>query len=108
MFGATDVTAVLPPGPSMSGTFYSHARNQSVGYTLAYPPGHSAGTPLPLVVMLHGFGANHATALSRMSPAQAVALHVNGQLLAPMAMVTVDGGRGYPGIRTPATTPWPW
>jgi enterochelin esterase-like enzyme len=84
-----------PLGPSMSGTFYSHARNQSVGYTLAYPPGHSAGTPLPLIVMLHGFGANHATALSRMSPAQAVALHVNGQLLAPMAMVTVDGGRGY-------------
>jgi enterochelin esterase-like enzyme len=83
------------PGPSTSGTFYSRARNQSVGYTLAYPPNHPVGAPLPLVVMLHGFGANHATALSGMSPAQAVALHVDGQLLAPMAMVTVDGGRGY-------------
>jgi enterochelin esterase-like enzyme len=30
-----------------------------------------------------------------MSPVQAVALRVNGELLAPMAMVTVDGGRGY-------------
>jgi len=83
------------PGTSMSGRFYSHARNQTVGYTIAYPPNDPVGTPLPLVVMLHGFGANHATALSRMSPAQAVALHVNGEPLAPMAMVTVDGGRGY-------------
>ena len=30
-----------------------------------------------------------------MSPAQAVALKVNGKALAPMAMVTVDGGGGY-------------
>ncbi len=82
-------------GPMVSGTFYSHARNQTVGYTIAYPPNHPVGTPLPLIVMLHGFGANHATALSRMSPVQAVALRVNGELLAPMAMVTVDGGRGY-------------
>jgi hypothetical protein len=83
------------PGASMSGTFHSHARNRTVGYTIAYPPSHPVGTELPLVVMLHGFGANHATALSSMSPAQAVALHVSGELLAPMAMVTVDGGRGY-------------
>jgi S-formylglutathione hydrolase FrmB len=30
-----------------------------------------------------------------MSPAQAVALKINGRLLGPMAMVTVDGGNGY-------------
>jgi hypothetical protein len=63
-----------PLGASMSGTFHSHARNRAVGYTIAYPPGHPVGTRLPLVVMLHGFGANHATALSNMSPAQAMAL----------------------------------
>jgi pimeloyl-ACP methyl ester carboxylesterase len=82
-------------GASMSGKFQSHARNRAVGYTIAYPPNHPVGSELPLVVMLHGFGANHATALSNMSPAQAMALRVNGALLAPMAMVTVDGGRGY-------------
>jgi enterochelin esterase-like enzyme len=82
-------------GRSISGTFYSHARNRRVGYTIAYPPNHPAGSPLPLIVMLHGFGANHATALSKMSPAQAMALHVNGELLPSMAMVTVDGGGGY-------------
>jgi enterochelin esterase-like enzyme len=84
-----------PPGPSSSRTFYSAARRRTVGYTIAYPPGHRAGDQLPLVVMLHGYGANHADALVGMSPAQAVALQVDGGPLAPMALVTVDGGNGY-------------
>ena len=82
-------------GPSSSRTFYSAARRRTVGYTIAYPPGHRAGDELPLVVMLHGYGGNHADALVGMSPAQAVALQVDGGPLAPMAMVTVDGGNGY-------------
>ena len=82
-------------GPSRSGTFYSRARNHTVGYTLAYPPGHCPGSRLPLVVMLHGFGADHATALVGMTPAEALALRVGGVPLAPMALVTVDGGGGY-------------
>jgi pimeloyl-ACP methyl ester carboxylesterase len=45
--------------------------------------------------MLHGYGDDHTTALSGMSPAQAVALRVGGAPLPPMAMVTVDGGDGY-------------
>ncbi len=84
-----------PPGPSVSGEFYSHARNRTVGYTIGYPPSHRPGDSLPLVVMLHGFGANHTNALAGMSPAQAVALKVDGTSLAPMALVTVDGGGGY-------------
>lgn len=82
-------------GPSLSSTFYSKARNRNVGYTIAYPPGYSQGSALPLVVMLHGFGGDHVDALAGMSPAQAVALHIDGKLLAPMAIVTVDGGDGY-------------
>ena len=84
-----------PLGPSMSGTFASRARNRKVGYTIAYPPGHGPGSPLPLIVMLHGFGADHTTALVGMSPAQAVALRVDGYAVAPMALVTMDGGGGY-------------
>ncbi len=87
--------AFSPSGSSLSGTFSSRARHRSVGYTLAYPPGHGPGSSLPLIVMLHGFGASHTTALSEMSPAQAMALQVDGRPLAPMAMVTVDGGGGY-------------
>jgi fermentation-respiration switch protein FrsA (DUF1100 family) len=82
-------------GPSTTGTFVSRARNRTVGYTIAYPPGYKSGVALPLVVMLHGFGGNHTNALAGMTPAQAVALKVGGQPLAPMAMVTVDGGGGY-------------
>ena len=97
--GGCDVAAVplrySSPGPSSSGTFYSEARHTTVGYTLAYPPGHGPGSALPLVVMLHGFGGNHRTALAGMSPAQAVALEVAGRPLTPMALVTVDGGGGY-------------
>ena len=84
-----------PPGPSLSGTFRSAARRRPVGYTIAYPPGHHLGDELPLVVMLHGYGASHADALAGMSPAQALALRPGGRPLVPVAMVTVDGGNGY-------------
>jgi enterochelin esterase-like enzyme len=97
--GACDVTAPPlefgQPGPSTSGTFDSQARNRTVGYTVAYPPGHGPGSALPLVVMLHGYGGNHTDAVAGMSPAQALALRVDGTPLPPMAMVTVDGGGGY-------------
>jgi S-formylglutathione hydrolase FrmB len=84
-----------PVGRTVTGTFYSRARNRNVGYTVAYPPGHRAGTPVPLVVMLHGAGGNHAHSVSGMQPAQAVALRIDGKPLPPMAMVTVDGGPHY-------------
>jgi pimeloyl-ACP methyl ester carboxylesterase len=45
--------------------------------------------------MLHGYGGNHASALVGMSPAQALAVTINGGTLAPVSMVTVDGGDGY-------------
>jgi hypothetical protein len=96
-----------PAGPSITSSFYSRARHQQVGYTIAYPPGHRPGAALPLVVMLHGYGGNHAHALSGMSPAQALALHVGGAPLAPMAMVTADGGGGYWNPH-PGDNPWPW
>jgi len=84
-----------PLGPSFSGQFYSAARRQEVGYTIAYPPGHRPGSQLPLIVALHAYGGNHLRTLTRMSLAQALALRVNGRALPPMAMVAADGGGGY-------------
>jgi enterochelin esterase-like enzyme len=92
---APDLAPCATPGPALSGTFYSRARNTAVGYTIAYPPGHRPGDRLPLVIMLHGEGGNHANAVSGMSPAQALALRADGAPLPPMAIVTVDGGDGY-------------
>ena len=82
-------------GHSVSGSFHSRARRRAVGYTIAWPPGAAPGTPLPLIVMLHGNGGNHTDALSDLRPDEAVALVVDGHPLPPMAMVTVDGGGGY-------------
>ena len=79
-------------GTSYSGHFFSRARQRSVGYTIAYPPGHQRGDTLSLIVVLHGYGDDHATALKGMTPAQAVALRPRRE---PMAIVTVDGGNGY-------------
>jgi S-formylglutathione hydrolase FrmB len=45
--------------------------------------------------MLHGEGGSHRHALAGLTPAQAVALIVDGKPLPTMALVTVDGGRGY-------------
>src|SRR4029079_7344488 len=78
----------------------SRPRRRSVGYTIASPPGHRRGDELPLVVVLHGYGGNHANALAGMSPAQAVALKSGGRpgsamARSPMALGTVDGGGGY-------------
>jgi pimeloyl-ACP methyl ester carboxylesterase len=87
-------------GPSVSGHFFSSARQQDVGYTIAWPPGFKPGDLLPLVVMLHGDGGTHDTAIKGMSPAQLLALvdpHDPKRLKSsvPTALVTVDGGNGY-------------
>jgi hypothetical protein len=82
-------------GRSISGEFFSHARRRTVGYTLAYPPGHGPGSQLPLVVVLHGYGANHTKALTSMTLPQACALEAGGRRLQPMALISVDGGDDY-------------
>jgi len=92
----TDFSYPAALGPTLSGTSYSAARGREVGYAIGYPPGFGPGDPLPLVVMLHGFGGNHLSALASLTPAQAVALRdADGRPLPPMALATVDGGNGY-------------
>jgi pimeloyl-ACP methyl ester carboxylesterase len=85
----------IPAGASVSGRFYSRARHRSVGYTISYPHLYTPLVHLPLIVMLHGYGKNHSTALFGMTPVEALSLLVNNKALRPMAMVTVDGGDGY-------------
>ncbi len=97
-----------PLGPGLSGRFFSRARRRTVGYTIAYPPGHDPGSVLPLIVVLHGYGANHTDALAGLSLPQALALHVNGRPLPPpwpwwRRTVAADTG-----TRTGATIPWAW
>lgn len=85
----------VPAGQSISGRFFSHARNREVGYTIGYPPSHGPGSELALVIVLHGFGGDHASALGGVTLAQALAEQIDGRALAPMALVAADGGGGY-------------
>jgi hypothetical protein len=79
------------PGATLTGKFFSRARNREVGYTLAYPPGHTAGTPLPLGLYLHADGGNHASPLGGLPLARALA----GHGLPAIALIAVDGGNLY-------------
>jgi pimeloyl-ACP methyl ester carboxylesterase len=92
---ATPPESVGAVGPSTSGSFFSQARNRTVGYTIAYPPGHGPGSTLPLVVALHGYLGNHASALSGTTLAEALAERTAGRALPAMALVAADGGTGY-------------
>ena len=91
----TPSLSFIPAGASTSGRFYSQARHRSVGYTIAHPHLYTFRENLPLIVMLHGYGNNHSTALFGMTPGEALSLLVSDKPLRPMAMVTVDGGDGY-------------
>jgi pimeloyl-ACP methyl ester carboxylesterase len=84
-----------PAGPSRSGRFFSVARNRTVGYTIAYPPGHGLGSALPLAISLHGFGGNHTSGLGGVTLSRALGARENGRSLPPMALVSVDGGGLY-------------
>ena len=83
------------PGRTVGGTFHSRARGRTVGYTIAYPPGHAPGSKLPLVVYLHADGGNHTSRLGGVSLAEALAASHAGRPLPAMAAVAVDGGDLY-------------
>jgi len=93
---ATPPVSYGEPGPLLNGSFYSRARGTTVGYTIAYPPGHGPGSRrLPLIVALHGYDANHTNAMAG-NPAQWLALRPrDGKPLRAIAIVTVDGGNLY-------------
>lgn len=76
-------------GPTVRGQFYSRARGRQVGYSIAYPPAYKAGSNLPLCIYLYPDGGDQDSPLGRLTPAEALA----GDGLAPMALVTCDGGR---------------
>ena len=97
-FGPDGVDGVVPqvsPGRKISGSFISDARlGQRCGWTLALPPGHDRD--LPVAVVLHGRGNNHASAFSHgyLGLDRFLAAAVR-QGAAPFALASVDGGLTY-------------
>ncbi len=78
-------------GPSVSGEFVSEARDGiTCGWTISYPPGAAPDDPLPVVVVVHGYDADHTTAFSRLGLDR-----FQAEARSPFAVASVDGGDGY-------------
>jgi enterochelin esterase-like enzyme len=67
-----------------------------VGWSIAYPPGHRAGDPLPVVVALHGRGASHTTTFDVLRLGGVLDRLAADRGVPPFALASVDGGdHGY-------------
>jgi enterochelin esterase-like enzyme len=84
----------VPPGTVIQGSFVSKARGGvRTGWSIAYPPG--GNTSLPVLVVLHGLGGDHRTAMSpHLGLDRFLSAGVRGGL-APFAIASVDGGTTY-------------
>ncbi len=83
-----------PPSPGVvEGTFRSSARGGvDTGYAVLYPPDSPTDAALPVVVALHGAGGSHRDVESLVDLG---ALMRSGTMVAPLAVVGVDGGNSY-------------
>jgi S-formylglutathione hydrolase FrmB len=93
--GSDGVVPDVKPGPMRSGRFVSERRRgKRVGWTIARPPGEH-GT-LPVAVVLHGRGNDHASAFDRdyLALGAFLAAAVAGGV-PPFALASVDGGDSY-------------
>ena len=94
--GDDGVIPDVEPGPVLDESFTSAARGGvEVGWSLILPPGSDEQAPLPLVVGLHGLGADHRTWTGpSLGLDRYLAQHVaDGGT--PFAVAAPDGGRGY-------------
>jgi len=88
--------AGVPPKRFASGHFVSELAGGSVGWSIAYPPGHRVGDRLPVVVSLHGRGASHTTTFDVLHLGAALDKVVTDRHVPPFALASVDGGdHGY-------------
>lgn len=83
------------PGTLVSGTLVSRARRgRRCGWTVALPPG--SHRDLPVVVVLHGRGNDHASVFSpRYLALDTYLAAVVADGTPPMALASIDGGEAY-------------
>ena len=81
------------PGQVLTGSFFSAARGDRTGWTVARPP--EASGVLPVLVALHGLGGDHRTAMGpHLGLDHFLAAGVRAGL-PPFAIASVDGGTSY-------------
>ena len=86
----------VDPGPMLTGSFVSRARlGASCGWAVSYPPKSTAGDPLPVLVVLHGYGADHSAAFGTMLGLDRFLAQAVQRGARPFAIASVDGGNTY-------------
>lgn len=78
-------------GPLVSGSFASTAMRTAVGWSLSYPRGFEQGSPLPLLLVLHGRGDDHRDAFAGHHLGRFLSATVAAGTPA-FAVASVDGG----------------
>ncbi|WP_432888509.1 alpha/beta hydrolase [Kribbella sp. CA-245084] len=84
--GPDGVVPDVPAGPVVSGSF------GSVGYSVIYPNGYDASAELPVVLVLHGRGGDHTSAINDLGIDRYLTATVQAGTPA-FALATVDGGQ---------------
>jgi S-formylglutathione hydrolase FrmB len=90
--GPDGVVPDVPAGPVVSGSFDSFGRRTKVGYSIVYPAGYDASAELPVVLVLHGRGGDHTSAVNDLGIDRYLTATVQAGT-PPFALATVDGGR---------------
>jgi len=89
--GEDGVAPDVQPGPVESGSFESAARGTKVGWTVMYPHGQLPDAQLPVVLMLHGRGGDHNSAIRDLGADRYLTAAVQAGT-PPFALAAVDGG----------------
>jgi S-formylglutathione hydrolase FrmB len=89
--GEDGVVPEVPAGPVESGSFASAARRTTVGWTVMYPHGQRSDARLPVVLVLHGRGGDHTSAINDLGADRYLTAAVQAGT-PPFALATVDGG----------------
>jgi len=89
--GPDGVVPDVPAGPVESGTFESFGRRTTVGYSVIYPHGYAPTAELPVVLVLHGRGGDHTSAINDLGIDRYLTAAVQSGT-PPFALATVDGG----------------
>jgi enterochelin esterase-like enzyme len=90
--GEDGVVPDVPAGPVFSGAFKSAARRTTVGWSLIYPHDQEPDAKLPVVVVMHGRGGDHTSAINDLGADKFLTQVVQAGT-PPFALATVDGGR---------------
>lgn len=80
------------PGPIVTGSFFSQARDTEVGWTVAYPPGFDDRANLPVSLLLHGRYEDNTWMFDDLSLQHYLAKATEVDEVPPFALASIDGG----------------